>query len=42
MMSDKKAAEGQRINIPIFNVECLKCGQIHVYEGSDFKLAFDT
>lgn len=40
MMSDRQAAEGQRINIPTFNVECLTCGQTHVYEGSDFKLAF--
>jgi hypothetical protein len=42
MMSDKKAAEGQQINCPAFEIECLKCGQIHTYEGSDFKLAFDT
>lgn len=40
MMSDTNAAEGQRINIPTLNVECLTCGQIHSYEGSDFKLAF--
>jgi hypothetical protein len=42
MMSDTKAAEGQRINIPTLNVECLSCGQVHSYEGSDFKLAFET
>ena len=41
MMSDTKAAEGQRINIPTLNVECLTCGQVHTYEGSDFKLAFE-
>ena len=42
MMSDTRAAEGQRINIPTLNVECLTCGQVHTYEGSDFKLAFET
>ncbi len=42
MMSDKKAAEGHRINCPTFIVECLQCGQTHDYEGGDFKLAFET
>jgi hypothetical protein len=42
MMTDKKATEGQRINCPTFDIECLKCGQIHSYEGSDFKLTFDA
>jgi RNase P subunit RPR2 len=41
MMSDKKATEGQRINSPTFDIMCLKCGQTHAYEGSDFKLAFE-
>jgi hypothetical protein len=41
MMSDKKAAEGQRINSPTFDIMCLKCGQTHAYEGSDFKLMYE-
>lgn len=41
MTSDRKALEGQRINSPTFDIMCLKCGQTHAYEGSDFKLKFD-
>jgi hypothetical protein len=41
MMTDRKATAEQRINCPTFDIECLTCGQIHPYGGSDFKLRYD-
>jgi hypothetical protein len=41
MVSDRKATAEQRINCPTFDIECLTCGQIHPYDGSDFKLRYD-
>jgi hypothetical protein len=41
LMTDQKATEGQRINCPSFDIECLKCGQTHVYVGDDFKLMLE-
>jgi hypothetical protein len=41
MMSDKKAAEGQRINFGPMDVTCTTCYDTFAYDGSDFKLKFD-
>jgi hypothetical protein len=41
MMSDKKAAQGQRINFGPMDITCTTCDQTFAYDGSDFKLKFD-
>ena len=41
MMTEQKATEGQRINCPSFDIECLKCGQTYSYGSSDLQLKFD-